>query len=352
MTDSLERALRAAVNDLADAGRPVNVAERALRRSRVLRLRRRVASGALAAVAVFAMAAFMVTERSGGPLPHRQDAAAASPSVSPSAPPVTYPGPVSYPGGWILGSFQPAIEGNAVVYDRGAGAYRTLPYRWAVLSPTGDVAAVSDNGRLGFLHVGTGAVDRVEGVTAVPSRGMWSPDGTRVVFSGGDKDPSAAEPPPPDLVVVDVATRTARTLPNSTRCGDGCHAYWVSAGEVAVDPSDASTPTTVYSADTGTVTRTMPLYGRVGLRWTGSPDGKFVALEKGDETIVQERISGTLVCTLPADTRDVYWIDDITMLVIRPDGASKVDLEGKVTDGFPWPSWVRTGMVEYTLVKG
>ncbi|GIJ46884.1 hypothetical protein Val02_37700 [Virgisporangium aliadipatigenens] len=350
MTDSLERALRVAVNDLADAGRPVNLAERALRRTRVLRVRRRVATGSLVALTVLTMGGFAVWRPAA---PHGPQVAAASPagSASPSAPLVTYPGPVSYPGRWVLGSFQHATDGNAVVFDRGAGMYRTLPYRWAVLSPAGTVAAVYDAGRLGFLTLGTGTVEWVEGVSAVPSRGMWSPDGTRVVFSGGDKDPSAAQPPPPDLVVVDVATRTARTLPNGTRCGDGCHAYWVSATEVAVDPTDVTTPTTVYAADTGTVTRTLPLFGRVGVRWTGSPDGGYVVLDKDGETIVQDRSARTLVCTLPADTRDVYWIDEITMLVIRPDGVSKVDLEGRVTEVFPFPSWVRTGMVDHTLVK-
>lgn len=344
---NLEDAVRTAVRDLAEEGRPVNLAAGALRRGRRLRLRRRALTGAAALVAVAALAVPYLVARANPAAPDHRPAAPPSsarpvpPSGSPvpSAPP-TLSGPVALADGWILGSV-PAPD-SVYVYDRSARLYRRLPYRFAAPAPTGNLVAVWERGRIGVVDLATDAVrwvDRDDASILPPH--PWSRDGARIAYTTGD---SAEMDGTTRIVVVEAATAQARTLPAKVRCGDGCFPTWLPDGRVGMDlPGPSPRGVQTYRADDGRDAGVVALPGWVGQGSPWSPDGGRVVLLMPDGST-----SGPLPRALvevasgrnlgPVQTRgDVYWTAPDRMLVVTSDGVAHVAADGTRLSFYPRP---------------
>lgn len=187
--------LRKALYDLGDVPPPPDLAGAALARAR--RDRRRTLTGLIAGVAVLAAAAVTVPAVVLG---HR-DAA-----------PVAARTGVAVSGFLSFNPQLPGDRGEKRVYDPSSGQYVTPEWSAAVPSPDGRQVAVtsySDVSR-GTSRIGVVAADRVLDPAAVrwvtasgrdrtsPAldlSGVWSPDGSRVIFSAGtsvESDPTGA----------------------------------------------------------------------------------------------------------------------------------------------------------------
>jgi hypothetical protein len=349
---NFEQAVRTAVDDLADEGRPVNLAAGALRRGRRLRLRRRVATGVgvIAAVALLAVPFVMGGGNAAGPDHRPASPPASGPApASPPAPVISpsssapVPGPVQLADGWILGSVPAADQKGVWVYDRTARAYRVLPYRFAAPAPTGNLVAVWHEGRLGVVDLATDAVRWADGPSPndLPPQ-PWSPDGTRVVYTSIE-DPMGAEQV--RLVVVDAATAHARVLPSDVRCGDGCFPTWLPGDRVGIDIS-ALPPQGVRWSSAGDASRTgvLQLPGWVGQGSPWSPDGKHVVLSLDDGSTTGPRARAVVeVATgrnvAPVQERGtVYWTGPDRMLIVTDGGVALVSITGARIGFYPQPA--------------
>jgi hypothetical protein len=339
---SFEQAVRTAVRDLADEGRPVNLAVEALRRGRRLRARRRAVAG----VAVFAAAAVLASPllNGGGRAPRPDHRPAASPPapVIP-APATTMPGPIQPADGWIIGSV-PAEGGKGVwVYDRIAGVYRILPYAQAMPAPKGNLVAVSDGqGWIGVADFVSNMVTWIEQTNSALPPQPWSPDGTRFVYTTDD-DPMDDEGV--RIVVVDAVAARARPMAGRVRCGDGCFPTWISSEKVGIDVS-AKPPQGVqsFAAGDGHSTGLVRLPGWVGQGSPWSPDGEHAVLlmDDGSSTgplprAVVEVATGRTVAAFP-ERGNVYWTAPDRMLVVTDGGIASVYISGARVAFAAWPA--------------
>jgi hypothetical protein len=354
MTNRLEHALVDAVQALVAQGRPVNLAERALRQSRRMRWRRRALVGVAAVAAVAALAVpYAVLNRPAG-----VDVAGPAGGA-----------PIALADGWIVGGYTTAATGKqagkAYVYDRAAMQYRALPYRFAVPAPTGSLVAVWDDGRVGIVDLASTAPVRwvtfqgqsreVSGLAPRP----WSPDGTRLLVTLGD-DPSAVDngsSPDTPIVIVDAATATARTLPHRVQCGDGCQPVWLPGDRVGMNKRSGP-GVTAFSAADGAPAGTVQLPGYVfGYPW--SPDGTHVVLavpagSTGPLPLaVIDASTGRTVSQPPIQPGStVYWTTDDRMLLVTEDGGiTLLSIGGNVLGSYPRPAQL-TGWSELTLIRG
>jgi hypothetical protein len=349
---SFEHAVRTAVHDLADEGRPVNVAAGALRRGRQLRRRRTVAKAAAVVAAVAALAVpYLVARATTASGPGFRPATPPSALPTPSA--SAMPGPVTLAEGWILGSV-PAPEGKGVwVYDRTARMYRFLPYRFAAPAPTGNLVAVWDRGRMGVVDL---AADTVRWLDRDDAHGMlqpqpWNADGSRFVFNTGD-DPTMDGTT--RVVVVDAATMEAHPVQGKVQCSEGCFQTWLPDGRVGMDaPGSKPEGVRTYRADDGRSAGTVRLPGWVGQGSPWSPDGSRVVLLMPDASTrgplpraVVEVATGRTLAAI-RERGNVYWIAADRMLIVTSGGVALVGVDGSRLATYPVPKEFTVGEMEW-----
>jgi hypothetical protein len=332
-----EDAVRAAVGDLADEGRPVDLAGPALRQGQRMRSQR-TAFGSLAAtlVAVLVLAAGLALTRGagGGTGPA---AGRSTPSARP-LPSDTMAGPVTLPGGWIVGSV-PQDQERTWVYSRLQHRYRLLPYR-AAPAPAGNLVAIENDNRLGLLDLATDSVrwvdDRGTYVWGRLAASSWSPDGTHLAYAYAEHPPDAAIS---QIVVVDVATATARVLGQGAPCANTCHPTWVDDDTVGLDlPAANPQGVAAFSAGTGAARGTITLPGYTTPTRPWSADGRHVAVLVTPDALtgplplgIVDRTTGTLIATL-TDIGNPYWATDDTLMVVTAGGVAVVGLDGRRVD--------------------
>ncbi|MFC7545057.1 hypothetical protein [Plantactinospora sp. GCM10030261] len=205
MTTHLEHAVREALDQLADAPPPPDLAQAALRTAGRQRTARRASVG-VAAVAV-ALATIPLTvsaldPQDSLPVGDTGQAAAVRPFV------VT-----AYSG---VGN--PADPGPADDYslllDPATGTYEKVPYNEVVPSPDGSQVLVheGDNSqahpsRRGVLDRDTGVVRWMPGSAGYTSGASWSPDGRRILVTNQPKDGNGA-----GFLLVDATTLVVKPV--------------------------------------------------------------------------------------------------------------------------------------------
>ena len=365
MRPDLDHALRGAVNQLADEGRPVNLGDRAIRQGRrIIRRRRAVtATAALAVIAALAVPFAVLSQHQrtimpGGarsPEPPAPTSAAASmpPPASPSA---VYPesmraarplplddGPLRIGMEWILAG-APAKDGSWV-FNRDNGAYQLIKYPNAVPAPRGDLVAITQRGQLGLLSLGSGSVNWVTGPMAL-GRVDWLDDGTRLLYAGkGDADGRLR------LTVVNAVRGTASRLGADIECYENCAPSWLPGGkEIAVTQPWPRVGVQLYSAADGRPTRSLALPGAIPGIHSWSPDQRFVVTQSPTGASVFDLVSDRELINLHVQAAGVYWLGGAQLLSIEGDVISTYDLKGRPIDAYSVPEEFLPGEVYYTVL--
>ena len=142
------------------------------------------------AALVLILAPFTVRHLSSSPpiSPPIRPVASTSPSLSPTPNTLVLPSlaPGQLPGGWTWGG-GPNESGGTLVFDRGRGSMRELPYDWAIPAPTGELVYVTNQDDwAGILNLRTGGIKTLRAAGAGAwSVGMpqWSADGKHFAFT-------------------------------------------------------------------------------------------------------------------------------------------------------------------------
>jgi hypothetical protein len=292
---NMEDSLRTAIEELAaEAPLAHDLTAVARTRGRRLRRRRRAMIGACALALVMAVAAPYTVLRDARSAPQ-------PPAQKPTATPTRvvtgnwWESPYQLPGGAIVTTVssnnidEPAtLEEGDVVLDRSTGRYRAVDgnYGAVTVAPAGEyVMAQTATGSSVLILDGQGnEYDRIKTDTVMEPQ--WSPDGSRLLITTGK-----------GYVLYTVATRQALTkaMPEAHRdCPQLCFFTWLPNGrEIAIGLRDPATKRKfgkpdklqgirIYSPETGTPVRTLPVPGvPVGVgAW--SPDGRTVLAYNGD----------------------------------------------------------------------
>ena len=262
--------------------------------------------------------------------------------------------------------------GSSMVYDRERQRYRRIPYP-AVPSPTGSEAAVLDeaSARIGVMDVASGAVRWLS--LGKPRLGVpqWSPDGTKLLVTLGDKAKGGF-----DFTLIDPRSLTVRTNWVSSEqydlnrplftWHDNTHvvasvARRTGAGEAGPDLADHLQE---FGLD-GKPTRTLPVAGYVDAATNWSPDGRYVFAYQGytlDGTPGRQyqlidTTSGRVVAVLKGSTpgtAPVAWWVGSGQLIVRSDQSNSVirlcltTPHGATTK--TWTVAVPKGIIEPSLI--
>lgn len=168
--------------------------------------------------------------------------------------------------------------------------------RYPAISPAGDMISFSYQGDIWIAPADGGEARRLTIHESYESHPGWSPDGKQIVFQGNRFGGT-------DLFVTDPSGIQPRRLTHYS--GSDSYASWGSDGEILFNTrrffSQAERESEVYaiSAAGGTPYRKLDA---LGYEPTASPDGRYIALEKGYCRITREAYRG------PAN-RDI-WIYD------------------------------------------
>ncbi|HEX6682271.1 MAG TPA: hypothetical protein VF062_05725 [Candidatus Limnocylindrales bacterium] len=342
--------LRELLNDIADRGKPVELAASSLAKARRLRLRRRLTAGfsGVAVVVLLMLGSYaIVTNRptaGGGPVVSPM--ISELPSATASDLPQVLPGK-DLPGGWIWGGGTGTT--SAVVYDRGAGGLREVPYDWAIPAPVGDLVYVArQDSWTGVLDLRTGAVKQLQAAgkgewsVGVP---QWSGDGKRLLRADGDGR----------IFITDAVTGGNERI-DIQGC-DSCNSPVWLPGEKLIALSNwrnNGQGVWIHSLDDGALVRNVPWH-MVGTRGF-SPDGRYVVAKVDDRAAIFDLVNGGTIARLDggvSDTRTAYWAGADVILVIESGGASQYSLQGKKIGWYPWPeSFEDDELPNFTLIRG
>jgi hypothetical protein len=219
----LEDLLRDAVTELADEGRAVNLSRPALRRARVLRIRRRVAAGVSALVLIAGLVA-VTAAGTAPPGPDRPTTADGPPPTSagpglPTGPtgPTGSPShgadgkanrPTLLPGGWAVRGAP--TGGGVALFDDRTGRYREIAVPGGVVAPAGRYVVSFRGGQAVRIHdayTGQDVRNNLPGTGDIAP--AWAGDGTRFAYVSGGR-----------VVIAAVATGQASGNP-PVGCGGG-----------------------------------------------------------------------------------------------------------------------------------
>ncbi|MGI8697622.1 MAG: hypothetical protein ACR2J0_00510 [Mycobacteriales bacterium] len=318
MNDALNQRLRAELHELADGGRPVNLAHAALRGA-VRRRRTRSALVISAAAAIVAVTTFTVA----GPLGRD------------NAP------PAGGTRGFVVSSFRAGGDKpSTYLLDPRTGRYRKTPYSWTVVSPDGRQAVVlAATGPDGSpVRSGIGILDlRRDAVRWLPTPQpvqvpVWSPDGETVLATVPAGDPASFRSG--GFVRVDVASGRVASAPVSAQPPATGPFLWGPDGTTVVSSTIVSTPDavdggpggpTVYDL-TGRPLRHLAVPGNVLTLDPWSLSGRLLVLD-GEaaggrpQQLVVDASTGRVVARVDTPHPALGWRDDTHLLVRTDEGA-------------------------------
>jgi hypothetical protein len=347
----LEELVRDVLADLADEGRPVNLAAPALRRARRMRMRRAAAAVTAATAVVAALAAGLAIVG-----PDRSDHHPPATVVTPA--PSRYPSPTpsqrttllgaiepfSLPGDWIL--LGATTSDGTLVYDRAAGRYRQLPTYRVIPAPRGTLVAwFGPDGTPRVLDLATGVERAVAGARPhinLPGYLDWSPDGGRFVYAGRHATYAIT-------VLVDARAATSTTIGPDFRCGGGCDPVWASADRGVAVPS----PTGVDIINSSTAQRVerKPLPGALANRHAWSPDGGRLIVNGSDgRPVVFTPRTGERAPSPCAHAYGTYWVGTDQLLCVESAGYTLYRVTGEVVSRTPRPAPVEDDEVYATTL--
>lgn len=314
----MKNVMRDTLRELAEqAAPPRDLTAGAIARGRHLRRRRQAVIGGAAALLLAAVVApFAIRGRT-------QTAPPVAPSPVPSYSPAAWSDdkPYELPGGWVITGLSDDDDPPTLL-DPETRKYRTVQqvFPRVAVSPDGRFAAVGDDQHtgLGILDVTTGKI-RWTGLSAILEP-QWSPDSTRILLTGNERfTVLKAGTGQPDYTTFDV--------PDAYPCTDFCQFTWLPGGrEVALalvaggQTEEAAAPVlslTVFDAETGDVTRSLPVHGSPTAENAWSPDGRLV-LVRGEgkdfgQTWVVETSTGRVRGKLPAGGPGAFVAADLIL---------------------------------------
>ncbi len=339
----LENEVREALTDLANQGRPVNLASSAIHRARVTR-RRQVA---LSGIAVIALIAAIVV-----PLSRLQPTTDRTPVAgkpSRSAGITTVParsvakGAVELPGGWILGSGSGRV--GVWYWDRVRKAYRLSDKAADVApAPHGDLVyqelLLSGTRDQQLLDLRTNKSREI----ALPSDGgppAWDPTGTKLLTWLDNVALGRIQ-----VFVYDTATHKTKAVPIAMGCAAECDATWLPDGTISVvSPGQTGVPARADVVDPGT--------GQVMRHLNFVPQSAYALSPSRTEAIAQVLVNGvTKVCIVDAatglvlhqlpgeatDPRTVYWVGDNEILAVVHGAVLVINSNGDQVGQVKWPT--------------
>ena len=379
MSDDFERLLKETLDDLAGTGRPVSLAEPALRQGRRIVARRR---GFVAAVAVAAIAAVVVPfavfnslasgeqqpfQSAGSQQPNNSSMESVEPLAHPT--PTLMTQPVTLPGNWMLAAAGSSKGSGTMLWDRTRRKYRLVPYSGAVPAPVGTQVAihrtVTGGVGIGILDLRTDRVQWVAGPVAESSRVEWSTDGSRLTYAGrvGTSDTVR-------VVVVSAENAAARTLSSGVPCAPLiCVPQWLPGdNEIGMSQvmADGTWRFRVLSSTDGRTDSELSLPGAVLSARSWSLDRKYVVVREdgyGSASVVDAatgqvtkrlgdigsdvqsmKQSGRPAMTpgIGFHTERLYWATADRLLSVENSAITQYSLTGYRLDIFPFPSWAGT----------
>ncbi|MER5332605.1 hypothetical protein [Micromonospora sp. NPDC002717] len=352
MTTQLENAVREALDQLADAPPPADLAQAAIRTAG----RQRTARLAVAGVAAFAVALAAVPLAVGVLTAPDDDLSPAGTGPGPAAKPFVV---TAYSGVNNPGDPGPADD-YSLLLDPDTGEYDKVPFNEVVPSPDGSQVLVheGDNSlahpsRRGVLNRESGKVRWLPGSAGYTSGASWSPDGRQILITNR---PKAEDDPGPGFLLVDAATLATRQVevPDvSTQNTNGLAFVWTPDGtgvalthSVSDSESEPGRVTGIGFYDlSGKRTRVLRVTGGSLDEGSGfSPDGSRIALDNrfgSDRIQIVDAATGTVEeeFSVPTAGTVVGWYDSRHLIVKdygdrdlteRPS-LKVVDLTGKVT---------------------
>lgn len=350
MTHDIDQALRDALADLADEGKPVNLAGPAIRLGERRRLRNRIGITAAGFAAVAALTAATLPWHGSGAstLPVATTSTPAA-TKGPTQLPSMRTGPIRLTDGWLLGGG--SSTSGTWYLDRVKAQYRQSSY-YTVPAPVGNLVAVNDRerARMGVLDTGNGGGNHVQWLGEKDDGSMvpeWSSDGTALLYPGTQHTVIARES---GLTFTKgpACTRAPRWLPGDI--------------EVACPTAGGLQ---VFSATTGAPTRTLqlslPAGAELGPAHTWSPDGGRLVIvgsnDRGEQVpVIWDIATGATVPLTSAagnDARTAYWVDDNQVLVIGHFEIVLFRSDGTVAATWRWPAeFADDELPNFTLVRG
>jgi len=318
MNDALNQRLRAELHELADGGRPVDLADAALRGA-VRRRRTRSALAICAAVAIVAVTTFTVAG------PEGRDARQ----------------PASGAATFVVSSFHTAGQPGTYLLDPRTGGYTLTSYSWAVVSPDARSAAVlPDLGpggkpaatRIGIVDLRTRAVGWVTTPEPVWAP-VWSADGRTVLVTVVPAE-GIGSGPSTGFLRLDVASGRLTNTPVTGQPPVTGPFLWGPDGTTVICSTDAGSehvPTgrpggpTVYDLN-GRQLRHLDVPASVLTLDPWSPSGRLLVLDGAaaggrPQQLVVDAATGRVVARVDTPHPTLGWRDDAHLLVRTDEGA-------------------------------
>lgn len=319
MSNALDSRLRAALQELAQDGQPVNLADAALRGA-VRRRRTRYAVAVSATAVVVALTALTAANllRTG----HSQPAAGRT-------------------GGQVVSSYRVGGAPETYLLDPATGRYRKTSYSWAVVSPDARSAAVLPGlgpegkpavTRLGILDLGSQVVRWFTTPEPVWAP-VWSPDGDMVLATVVPVE-GIGSGPSKGFLRLDVASAELTSTPVTGRPSAAGPFLWGPDGTTVIGSTTVSTPAavdggpggpTVYDL-AGRELRHLAVPGNALTLDPWSPSGRLLVLD-GEaaggrpEQLIVNATTGQLVGRVDTPYPALGWRDDTHLLVRTDEGA-------------------------------